>query len=221
MTEEDAAAWLQERGHLSGLAGDRLRAFCDLVVAENERQNLIAASTIEIIWSRHVVDSLQLLEGIDEPKCLGEWVDIGSGAGFPGLAIACVVDRPVLLVEMRALRAAFLNDCISALGLRHVRVEHSKVEDVRLPAPASVISARAYAPLSKIFAAAGHLANADTTWILPKGRNAEKELAIAKQQWQAMFHVKRSVTDSESGIIVARAVAHKMREPAGKRSRRR
>lgn len=204
MTEDEAQSWLKGRGWLNGSEGERLRWLVFETLAEADRQNLISAGTRDMIWSRHIVDSAQLLDHAT-PEKTGLWVDIGSGAGFPGLVIACLTEHPILLVEPRPLRVAYLERCIAQLGLAHCTVSQSGIGAVERP-NVSVISARAYAPLSKIFATASHLADLSTTWVLPKGRNANLELETARTEWQGVFHVKQSVTDAESHMIVATQV---------------
>lgn len=208
MTEEEAQDWLRAQGWWDGDSGDRLRHLIALVLEEADRQNLISAGSRAAIWNRHIVDSAQLLvlpalTAAQE----GLWVDLGTGAGFPGLAVACLRSTPMALVEVRPLRVAFLQRAVRELGLAHVSVVGSKVEKVSLPQPASIISARAYAPLDRLLASAHHLADENTVWLLPKGRHGEKELAIARTQWQAVFHVEQSLTDPDSVIITAQAVA--------------
>lgn len=222
MTEEQAQEWLQARGWWDGAAGDRLRQLAALVLDEADRQNLISAASREQIWARHIVDSAQLwplAQGWTDDPNSGQWVDLGTGAGFPGLVIACLRDAPISLVEMRPLRVAFLERAVEALGLTHAAVVGCKVEALALAAPARFISARAYAPLERLLQTAQHLADPNTVWLLPKGRNAEKELAIARRQWQAVFHVEHSLTDADSRIIVARDVAPAVRsKQPGKRA---
>jgi 16S rRNA (guanine527-N7)-methyltransferase len=201
MDEAQAQDWLSGHGWWDGAQGDRLRHFVALLLAESERQNLISASSRDQIWARHIVDSAQLLPLAPPASEAGLWVDLGTGAGLPGLVIACLREAPVMLVEARPLRAHFLSDCVAALGLAHAQVLCDKVERVTLPAPAAVISARAYAPMDRLIASAAHLADSSTAWLLPKGRNAQKELAIARQHWQAAFHVEQSATDPESAIV--------------------
>jgi len=211
MTEEQAQDWLRAQGWWDGEAGDRLRHLAALILEEADRQNLISASSRAQIWSRHIVDSAQLLalpalaNGMD-----GLWVDLGTGAGFPGLVIACLRPQPIALVEVRPLRVAFLERAAQALALDHVAVVASKVEKAVLSSPASIISARAYAPLDKLLGSAHHLADESTVWLLPKGRNGEKELAIARGKWQAVFHVEQSLTDPESVIITAQGASPRM-----------
>lgn len=115
------------------------------------------------------------------------------------------------MIESRRKRVEFLQSVIDDLGLTHARVFGGRVENV--PAmSAAVISARAYAPLPKLFQSAVHLSTEKTLWVLPKGRNAENELEAVQPAWQGVFHVERSITDAESAIIIARAVKAKARK---------
>ena len=207
MDEVAAKSWLDDRGWWSGQIGERLRRLADLVLAANREQNLISESTENLIWSRHIVDSAQLLSL--ESSAEGLWIDLGSGAGFPGAVIACIIDRPLMMVEMRRGRAEFLQSLVDELELDHVIIARSKVEQLIVQEPAVTVSARAYAPLEKIFASAAHLADETTQWILPKGRKGEIELESVRSHWQAMFHVEHSVTDAESVIIVAQGLSQK------------
>ncbi|MCW2348815.1 16S rRNA (guanine(527)-N(7))-methyltransferase RsmG [Sphingobium sp. B12D2B] len=206
MTEEEAQAWLADRGWWDGIAGDRLRTFVGLVLEEADRQNLISAATRASIWARHIVDSAQLLSqaASTEAPTDGIWLDLGTGAGFPGLVVGCLRDAPIRLVEVRPLRVAFLKRCTESLGLDHVDVVQSKVESAGFDRPAAVITARAYAPLDRLLTTAHHLADENTIWLLPKGRSSEKELEIVRPHWQAVFHVEQSVTDAESAILTVR-----------------
>ncbi len=197
MTEDEAKAWVAER--FGDDATERLSAFLDMVVAEAPHQNLIAPSTIEAIWARHAVDSLQLV-GI-AGAAPSDWIDIGTGGGFPGLAVALVTPGPMVLVEPRRRRADFLSLCIARLGIGdRVTVEARKIESVK--ATAQIISARAVASLQNLLRAASHCATTDTRWLLPRGRLDQDELAALREQWRFMFHVEQSVTSPESSIVV-------------------
>jgi 16S rRNA (guanine527-N7)-methyltransferase len=176
----------------------RICRYGDLLLEENGRQNLISAGTVDDIWSRHIIDSAQLARFETGPG--GSWIDIGSGAGLPGIVIACLVSGPVTLVEPRRLRAEFLRQVVKELALGAV-VEPSKAEKVT--GKFDVITARAVASLSRFVGLAHHLSTKNSVWVLPKGRNAESELAEAKRAWQGVFHVEPSVTDADSRIIVA------------------
>lgn len=212
MTEEEARAWLDAQFDVSRETWAKLARYVAMLLAEADEQNLIAESTKAHMWARHIVDSAQLLthaEGVD-----GEWMDLGSGAGLPGIVVACLRPHPLVMVESRRKRVAFLEQVISTLGLSNARVHGGRVEQV--PAiQAAVISARAYAPLPKLLQSALHLSDKNTLWVLPKGRNAENELEAARPAWQGVFHVEPSVTDRESAIIIARGV-----RPTGKRKHR-
>jgi 16S rRNA (guanine527-N7)-methyltransferase len=200
VTEEEARTWAAVRFDAEAIA--RLDHLAAIVTVESDQQNLISRSTLATIWSRHIVDSLQLapLAPTD-----GDWLDIGTGAGFPGLAIAAVQpERRFILVEPRRLRADFLREAAAALALPDVEVITGKVENVRQPV--AVISARAVAQVAQIIASAAQCASNETLWLLPKGRAAREEVARAKQRWHGMFHVEQSITDPESSIVIARGV---------------
>ena len=186
----------------------RIERYIELLRREAVRQNLISASTMETVWDRHILDSAQLVQF--EPKVGSAWVDIGSGAGLPGLVVACLVDGPVALVEPRRLRAEFLQRAIVALNLSS-RVSLQQVNAQRAQGKYDVISARAVASLPRLLEISQHLSTGNTVWALPKGRGALEELAEAQQAWQGVFHVERSVTDSESYIVVGTGVRVKPR----------
>ena len=213
MTEDEARAWLTAQFDVPRETWDRLKRYVAILLSAMDEQNLIAESTRPHIWARHIVDSAQLLL-LARDAGDGEWVDLGSGAGLPGIVVACLSERPVVMIETRRKRIDFLNDVIAQLGLRHARVFGGRVESAA-PMHAAVISARAYAPLPKLFASALHLSDKNSLWVLPKGRNAQNELEAARPAWQGMFHVEPSVTDAESAIIVAQAVM-----PTGKKKGR-
>jgi len=199
VTEEEALAWASAR--FDGPAIGRLHRLAEIVARESEHQNLIARSTLNEIWSRHIVDSLQLLSLAGT----GRWLDIGTGAGFPGLAIAAAEpDRQISLVEPRKLRADYLRSAVAELELPHVSVHHAKVEAIHVRA--DIISARAVSRVSALFASASGCSDNDTLWLLPKGRNAEDEVAEARRSWHGVFHVEQSITNPESAIVVARHV---------------
>ncbi len=204
MTEEEAHAWLDARVPRETIA--RLELLAATVLGEAAKQNLIAASTMETIWSRHIVDSAQLLE---LAPTSGRWIDLGSGAGFPGLVVALIGDHHVVLAESRSRRVAFLREAVDRLGLAgKVTVASGRIEMLP-PKPFAIISARAFAPLDRLFAAALHLSAPTTCWVLPKGRGAKAELDAARGSWQGNFRVVASMTDPDAAIIVADQVRAK------------
>ena len=203
MTEIEARAWIEER--FGSERTTRLARFAERIVAETANQNLIAASTIDHIWERHLLDSAQLIPLTGSAKA-GDWIDIGSGAGFPGIVVAVLTDRRVVLVEPRARRAALLEEMASDLGLTNVIVHQAKIEKLRGEQPAAIISARAVAKLAALFAIGHRHSDDDTIWVLPKGRSAVEELAEARADWHGTFHVEHSITDPTSSIVVAKGV---------------
>ena len=199
MNEDAALVWLEAQ-HAERMPV--LRALVEHTLAENGRQNLIAAASEARVWSRHIVDSAQLLTLVPDG---GVWLDIGTGGGFPGLVIAALRDDPVVLVEPRARRATYLRDTAEALGLGHVTVHGCRIERVP-PVGAAVISARALAALPAVFALSVPHATRSTRWVLPKGRSAQSEVASARAAWHGAFHVKPSITDPEAWIVLADGV---------------
>ena len=204
MTEDDAKAWLGTA--FGGDAVAKMQLFADIVFVEAGRQNLIAPSTLPTIWARHIVDSAQLVQLALAGA--GVWLDIGSGAGFPGLVVAALTDRPVWLVEPRKKRAEFLERAAHLMGLAEkVRVECARIEEVTMRA--DVISARAVSALDDLFGWAYRCASSKTQWILPKGRTAREEVVSAQRSWHGLFHVEHSITDPESLIVIASGVARR------------
>ena len=199
--------------HLAAVTGrdvsretlEKLDAYRRLVEEESGRQNLVSRSTIEDFWSRHVLDSAQLLRFAPVDA---RWADIGSGAGLPGIVIACLGANSVKLIEPRRLRAEFLERVIETLGLR-AKVHHGKAESAT--GAHDVITARAVASLTKLLDISHHLSTGKTLFLFPKGKSAESELAEAKRSWQAAFHVERSAVDADSLIILAREVRRRKR----------
>ncbi|AHE56682.1 hypothetical protein NX02_25380 [Sphingomonas sanxanigenens DSM 19645 = NX02] len=182
---------------------DRIARYLVLLAEEARRQNLIAESTLPTIWARHVADSAQLIPLADRPH--GTWLDLGSGAGLPGIVIALITGAPVVMVESRRRRVEFLQAVIDDLGLGNADIRLSPVERVETFA-AVTITARAFAPLPKLFELAHRFSTEKTQWVLPKGRNAKAELEAVALTWHMMFHVEPSITDDAAGIIVARDV---------------
>lgn len=194
MTEDEARSWTERQ--FGSAATLRLETFVDLVVAENQTQNLISPASVAQIWSRHVVDSLQLMEWSRD----GTWLDIGTGGGFPGLAVALVRDAPMILVEPRRKRADFLLRCVHELSLSWVAVEQRKVEQVE--GKAAVITARAVASIENLLRTAWHCATSDTRWLLPRGSIDRAELTKLARERGMMFHVEQSLTQAESSVVV-------------------
>jgi 16S rRNA (guanine527-N7)-methyltransferase len=187
-------------------AMERLERFIPLLAAENARQNLISAASLEQVWQRHIADSLQLLQHVPREtltQC-GPWLDLGSGAGMPGLVLA--IARPDLtfnLVESRKKRVVWLESVVQHFALANCTVYGSRLESVTT-APMQVICARAFAPLPKLLSLSARFSTPDTLWLLPKGRSAAQELGEQPESIRAMFHVEQSRTDSEAGLVIGK-----------------
>ncbi len=197
MNEDQARDWAVQ--HFGEDAASRIDWFLDRVVVENDQQNLISPSTIGTIWSRHAVDSAQLIPLADRTE--GQWIDIGTGGGFPGMIVAIAWPGQVALVEPRKKRAEFLQECVDGLGMGdRVTVHASKIEAV--PLRADIISARAVATVENLLRAAAHCGKQETRWLLPRGRLDEREIKTLKRQWRFVFHVEHSITSAESSIVI-------------------
>ncbi len=185
---------------------ERLDRFVDLLRAENAVQNLVSAASLEQVWTRHIADSAQLV-GLANAIGAEPWLDLGTGAGFPGLIVALLHPGPTTLVEQRRLRVDFLARAANVLGIAP-EIIPLRVERVEAR-PFGIISARAFAPLPRILELAHRFSTAKSLWLLPKGRNAKSELEALSPSWQGEFHIEPSLTDEEAGILVARQVSRR------------
>ena len=199
-TEAQAQEWMAQLPEWNTLAKERLTLLGCMLREENQRQNLIGAASMEALWLRHIADSAQLLWHVPN-ESTSPWLDLGTGAGFPGLVIAALrPDCRVTMVESRTRRAEWLETARQAMGLVHAEVFGVQLE--QLPtAKFCTISARAFAPLPKLLDLSARFSTSDTRWLLPKGRSAAQELS-SLSGWQHMFHVEQSLSDADAGIIV-------------------
>jgi len=163
---------------------ERLETYAALLEKWNPKINLVSRSSVEDLWTRHIVDSVQVWEAA--PKS-GTWVDLGSGGGFPGLVIAILAagepDGPqITLIESDQRKAAFLRTVARETGI-DVTVIAKRIEAVE-PLRADVLSARALAPLDVLLEFADRHLRYGGTALFPKGESWEKELAAAQERWQ-------------------------------------
>lgn len=206
-SEQAARAWLRGLPECDDAAMLRLERLVAMLAEENACQNLVSAGSLEEVWRRHIADSAQLLAYVPRETC-SPWLDLGTGAGFPGLVVAAL--RPaceVVMVETRSRRIAWLERASEALGLSCARVVGTRLEQVET-FKACTISARAFAPLDRLLALSARFSTSDTLWLLPKGRSARQELDSLRG-WNHMFHVEQSLTDPEAGVIVGRLAGRK------------
>lgn len=199
--EASARSWLASLPGYTALAKERLVALVALLREENERQNLVSSGSLDAVWLRHIADSAQLLNHVPRGTASDPWLDLGTGAGFPGLVIAILLpDACVTMVESRTRRIDWLERVVSALDLQCARVAGSRLEQVE-SRPQAVISARAFAPLDRLLLMAGRFSTEETLWLLPKGRSAQQELQALPGN-KHRLRVASSLTDPEAGIII-------------------
>ena len=165
-------------------------------------KNLVGPATLEHIWDRHIVDSLQLLDLAPNART---WVDLGSGAGFPGLVLAIAGQARGLqmhLVESNSRKCSFLRHVARLTGAS-VTVHATRLETV-IPSfvgKADVVSARALASLTQLLEWTEPMLKAGTIGLFPKGRDAESELTEARKRWTFEADILPSCTDSEARIL--------------------
>jgi 16S rRNA (guanine527-N7)-methyltransferase len=184
---------------------ERLDRYVDLLLLWQRKTNLISPSTIPTLWTRHVADSLQLLE--HAPKDVRLWVDFGSGGGFPAIPIACALaGRPgvqVHLVESNGKKAAFLRESIRVTGApAHVHQERVENYGERSGDTIEVVSARALSPLKTLCDQAFPLIARGALGLFPKGQDVDAELTEAAKYWNIEADKVPSKTSPEGCIVV-------------------
>jgi 16S rRNA (guanine527-N7)-methyltransferase len=211
----------------------RLATYEDLLRRWQRAMNLVAPSTLDAIWHRHFADSAQLAPLAPTART---WVDLGSGAGFPGLIVAILLagelslraaDSPsasataqvgparITLIESNARKCAFLREVVRATqiaGSVSVDILSTRIEtattQASLPSP-DVVSARAVAPLDKLFALAAPLFASSTVGLFLKGRDVAAELQAAEKLWNFQSELVPSRTERDARIVVVRKLEHK------------
>ncbi|GAA3844729.1 16S rRNA (guanine(527)-N(7))-methyltransferase RsmG [[Pseudomonas] carboxydohydrogena] len=177
----------------------RLKAYVDLLLQWQAVTNLVAPSTLPTLWTRHIADSLQLLELASDAKT---FADLGSGGGFPGIVLACaLVDRPgahIDLVERNAKKAAFLREALRITGGAG-EVHHRDIVDYvdSRTAPVDCVTARALAPLHQLLGFAEPLVRNGAKALFLKGQDVESELTEATKYWtiESALHPSRTGGD--------------------------
>jgi 16S rRNA (guanine527-N7)-methyltransferase len=182
----------------------RLSHYADLLAQWQKRTNLVAPSTLPALWSRHFADSAQLRDLALEARL---WLDLGSGAGFPGLVVAILQagtpDFRMHLVESNGKKCAFLGEVAretkAPVDIHAMRIEELAQSAHRLML--DVVSARALAPLPRLFELAAPFFGARTRGLFLKGREAEAEIEAARQEWEFTSRLHPSLTSANSNIV--------------------
>lgn len=188
---------------------DLLEAYVALIRKWNPTVNLVAKSTIDQIWDRHILDSAQLRPLIQAD--LTHWLDLGSGGGLPGVVVAILAreiapEARVTLVEVDQRKSAFLREVSRQLDL-NLQIATRKIEDLE-PQRADVVSARALAALDALCGFADrHMAPSGFA-VFPKGIRFEEELAEARKRWHFDLKEMTSLTQAEARILILSEIRH-------------
>jgi 16S rRNA (guanine527-N7)-methyltransferase len=177
-------------------------AYANVLERWNTRINLIGRSTVNVLWERHFSDSAQLVG--HAPPGIRSWLDLGSGAGLPGLVIAAILAETqpgarVTMIESDARKCAFLAEAARVMALS-VAIKASRIEAVEA-FEADVISARALAPLDRLLDLSEPFCGKRTVLLFPKGRAVETELTEAERRWHIEAKLHPSLTDPEAQIV--------------------
>ena len=181
----------------------RLELFVNLFLRWQNAVQLVAKSTLPKLWTRHIADSLQLLDIAPDART---WVDLGSGGGFPGLIVAiAIADRPealVHLIESDTRKAAFLREA-ARVTRAPVQIHAERIESVaERIGPADVVAARALAPMIGCLQLAAPFLAAGSTGIFLKGQDVDNELTQAAKSWSIQYTVRQSLTDAGGRIVI-------------------
>jgi 16S rRNA (guanine527-N7)-methyltransferase len=187
---------------------ERLERFVELLLTWQKTTHLISPASVPRLWTRHVADSLQLVDLAPDAKV---WVDLGSGGGFPGLAIACALaEKPgalVHLVESNNKKAAFLREAVRVTGapavVHAIRIENFVADFV---GDAEAVTARALLPFKSLFKLVFPLMARGAMGLFPKGQDVDAELTQAAKSWNIDHSFVPSRTDSKARIVLVRAL---------------
>jgi 16S rRNA (guanine527-N7)-methyltransferase len=190
---------------------ERLERFVEALMLGTERQNLIGPSTIPTIWTRHVADSLQLLDLAPKAKV---WADFGAGAGFPGIPIACALagqeGAAVHLVESVGKKANFLREAVKVTGApATVHQERAEKFSADHGDSVDVVTARALAPLKLLCDLSFPLIQRGAIGLFPKGQDVDAELTEATKYWKIEATKAPSKTSPDGSIVIVTGLSRK------------
>ena len=194
----DVRSVLNDRYNVSHETLSKLSCFYDLLIKWQRRLNLISHKTINEIWDRHILDSAQLCSFLPEKPCC--ILDVGSGAGLPGIVLSILTDHEIHLVESDQKKCAFLRTALSRIS-SNAMVHETRLEE--MPSlSADIITARAFAPLPRLLGLTQKQHHPKLRFLLLKGRDINSEL-INIGSWQKL-RVKNQHTSitSEDGCVL-------------------
>jgi 16S rRNA (guanine527-N7)-methyltransferase len=175
----------------------RLKIYHDLLLKWQAKINLISDDTVPTIWSRHFLDSIQLAKFI--PGDEREILDVGSGAGFPGMVLSICGIKNISLIESDAKKISFLNE-VARLTSTDTKIIHDRAENIFME-DVGVIMARALSELRNLFETSSQNVSHETICLFPKGKNYAMEIEDAKKEWQFNYDIFPSVTDANAVIL--------------------
>jgi len=184
----------------------RLEAYAELLTRWSARINLVGRDTLADLWRRHMLDSAQLRPLV--PDAAQSLVDLGSGAGFPGLVLAILGVAGVELVEADARKAAFLREA-ARIAEAKVAIRACRIAAVA-PHPVDVVTARALAPLDPLLDLARPFIGPGAVCLFPKGERVEQELTLARKRWTMTVSMHHSIADPRGVVLRLHEV---VREP--------
>lgn len=189
---------------------DELKKYEALVVEWNNKFNLISKSSVQYIWERHVLDSLQLCQFIKNTDKI--MYDFGSGAGFPAIVLSIVgkqlfPELKIFLVESITKKALFLNTVKNELNL-NIEVINDRIENIKAK-NIDLISSRAMASLDRLIDYSKPFCNKNTRLIFPKGSKYKEEIDLSLKKWKFDFDVIQSKTDETGKILYIRNIRRK------------
>ena len=195
----------QAAAGVSDQAVARLKQYLDLLSKWQARINLVGASTLDDPWRRHMLDAAQLLPHIQGGG--GPVVDLGAGAGIPGLILAACGVMDVHLIESNTRKGVFLREAARLMAVE-VTVHTARLEVVSLARPAAVVTARALAPLSDLLEHATRFAGPGTRCLFLKGQDVVIELTEARKSWNMSAQLVDSLSDPNGRLVVVEEFAH-------------
>lgn len=182
---------------------EKLTAFVALLTEWNAKMNLVSKNSLEDVWTRHILDSLQLIKYI--PDTAESLLDIGSGAGFPAVVLAIAMQEKMpnarwILVESITKKTVYLNDVCAKLGLKNVQIENARIENLKLK-NINIVTARAVAALDVLCSYVAGFADKDTKCLFLKGKTYAAEVESARQKWNFDCNVYPN-TYSDDGVLL-------------------
>jgi 16S rRNA (guanine527-N7)-methyltransferase len=186
----------------------RLEAYADLLTRWSARINLVGHDTLPDLWRRHILDSAQLLHFI--PGSARSLIDLGSGAGLPGLVLAILGVSGVDLVEADSRKAAFLREAARITGAEPT-IRPCRIQAVP-PHTVDVVTARACAPLDRLLDLAAPFLAPDSLCLFPKGERFNEELTLARKAWTMNVSVEQSLSDRRGVVLRLQQVAREPRQ---------